>query len=116
VPAKPARVAANEQARVTVSGAIAVERIAPPVIERHLAWQSGMIAFDGETLSEAVEEINRHSHRQIVIDDPALGARPVVGIFRASDIDGFAQAAAAALGATAHEERDTIRLSAPKPN
>jgi transmembrane sensor len=115
-PEPPARLAANEHATVRATGAVAIESVAPPVVERHLAWRNGVLAFNGETLGEAVEEINRHNHRQIVIDDAALSARPVVGIFRANDIDGFAQAAAAALGASAHEEGDIIRLTTPKPN
>jgi transmembrane sensor len=69
-----------------------------------------MLAFDGEPLAEAVEEINRHNQRQIAIDDSALAARPVVGIFRASDTEGFAQTVATALGAQSMTDGEVIHL------
>jgi len=69
-----------------------------------------MVAFDGEPLAEAVAEINRHNRRHIVIDDPALAGRPVVGMFRANDLESFARTAAAAMGAVVVEETDRIRL------
>lgn len=114
-PQEATRVAANQRAIARVTEPVAVEPIAPPVIERRLAWREGRVAFDGEPLSEAVAEVNRHSRRVIVIADPALAARPVVGIFRASDAEGFAQAAAIALGAEATEEGNIIRLVPTEP-
>jgi transmembrane sensor len=69
-----------------------------------------MVAFDGEPLSLAVAEVNRHSRRKIVIDDPELEAQPIVGRFRAADAEGFCRVAAVALGATAVEEGNTIHL------
>jgi transmembrane sensor len=96
---EPQTVSANEAASITGFEGLKVERITHAQVERHLAWRDGMLSFDGERLSEAVEEINRHNHLKILIDDPALAARPVVGIFRSSDTEGFAQTVAAALGA-----------------
>jgi ferric-dicitrate binding protein FerR (iron transport regulator) len=49
------------------------------------------------------------NRRQIVIDDPLLAAMPVVGVFRATDLEGFS-AAAAALKARAVPDGDVIRL------
>ena len=68
------------------------------------------MSFDGETLQTAVAEINRHNRRQIVVDDPALAAMPIVGVFRATDLEGFSAAAAAALKARAIPDGDVIRL------
>ena len=96
---QPQTVSANEAASISGSEGVKVVRITHAQVERHLAWRDGMLSFDGERLSEAVEEINRHNHLKILIDDPALAARPVVGIFRSSDTEGFAQTVAAALGA-----------------
>lgn len=106
----PQRVAADERAVVSEGQGIQVQRVAPTDAERHLAWRDGMLAFDGEPLIEAVSEINRHNHRQITIDDPALAARPVVGLFRASDTAGFAQTVATALGAESSSDGDVIHL------
>ncbi len=87
-----------------------IELIAPAEAERQLAWREGMVSFDGESLQTAVAEINRHNRRQIVIDDPDLAQLPVVGVFRATDLDGFSAAAAAALKARALSDGGLIRL------
>lgn len=84
--------------------------VAPDTLERELAWRDGLAAFSGEPLSVAVAEINRYSRHPIVIDDPALAARPVVGIFRANNAEAFADAAAATFGAQVHHARGKIHL------
>ena len=104
------RVAAHEHAVIARSRAPEVEPIAPAKADRQLAWREGMVSFDGETLQTAVAEINRHNRRQIVVDDPALAAMPIVGVFRATDLEGFSAAAAAALKARAIPDGDVIRL------
>jgi len=99
--AEPRRITASEQTVLTPSSPIRVEKLAPAVLQRRFAWLNGMVAYSGESLAAAVEEINRHNRQQIIIDDPALGQQPIVGAFRASDAPAFAAAAAAALGAEA---------------
>src|ERR1700722_12849397 len=93
------RVAANETATVMDTREVQVQKIHHDEAERRLAWRDGMVDFAGERLIDAVGEINRHNHRRIVVDDPTLASRPVVGIFRANDPDGFAATVATALGA-----------------
>ncbi len=104
------RVAAHERAVIVPARAPDVEPVAPPDAERQLAWRDGMVSFEGEPLETAVSEINRHNRRQIVVDDLSLAAMPVVGVFRSTDLDGFAAAAAAALNARVTEDGDVIRL------
>jgi transmembrane sensor len=79
-------------------------------LRRRLAWLDGRLAFNGEPLADAVAEINRHNHRRVVVDDPGLSAQPVSGVFRAADAERFCREIAAALGAVAVEEGDTIHL------
>jgi transmembrane sensor len=104
------RVAANERATIVQSQAPQVRSIARAESDRRLAWRDGMVSFDGESLQMAVAEINRHNRRQILVDDPVLGAKPVVGVFRATDPEGFSVTAALALKAIAISDRDVIRL------
>jgi transmembrane sensor len=111
-PTTPQRVSADQRALVTPTQGIRIQAVSEAQTERRLAWRDGMLAFDGESLSEAVAEINRHNRRRIMIDDSALGERPVVGIFRASDQEGFARAVAAALNAESTEDGDMIHLRA----
>ena len=106
----PQRVAANQQSVVEPAAPAKVSRIAPEVVERRLAWVNGMVAFEGEPLEEAVQEVNRHSQRRIVVADQWLSAQPIVGLFRATDAEGFCRTAAAALGATVVDEGDAIYL------
>jgi transmembrane sensor len=104
-------VGANHRAVVKSATPVAIEPIAPAIVNRQLAWLDGMVAFDGELLGKAVAEINRHSRQPIVVDDPALGAMPIVGIFRVGDVEGFANAAAIALGAEVQTDGEIIRLT-----
>jgi transmembrane sensor len=106
------RVVAHERALVggTTTQALNVFPIASASSDRRLAWREGMLSFDGESLGEAVAEINRYNHRRIIIDDPILGQRPVVGVFRTTDLEGFAAAAAAALQARVVPDGNVIRL------
>ena len=113
------RLAANERAVITRAGAPQVQSITPAEADRRLAWRQGMVSFDGESLQTAVAEINRHNRRQILVDDPALGAKPIVGVFRATDPGGFSVAAALALKASVIPDGDVIRLrpaAAQAPN
>jgi transmembrane sensor len=108
--ATPQRVSADQQATINPRQAITVQPVTQAQIDRHLSWRDGMLSFDGEPLSDAVAEINRHNSRQIRIDDPTLANRPVVGVFRASDTEGFAQTIATAMGADAAPSEDAIHL------
>ena len=104
------RVAANERATVMETSQVQVQSMPHAEAERRLAWRDGMLDFAGEPLTTAVEEINRHNHRQIVVDDLALGSRPVIGMFRANDPDNFAATVATALGVESIDQDDAIHL------
>jgi transmembrane sensor len=107
---KAERVSANERVVIASARAPQISAIAPAEAERQLAWREGLVSFDGESLQTAVAEINRHNRRQIIVDDPALAAKPIVGVFRATDLEGFSAAAAAALKAQTVADGDVIRL------
>ena len=54
-----------------------------------LAWRSGNLVFHGETLAQAIREIERYTDAEIVIADDRLNDILVAGVFRAGDIDGL---------------------------
>lgn len=90
--------------------------VSASLVTRELAWRDGKIAFEGETLAEAVEAFARYSDTRIVINDPVLAAEPVVGLYSANDPAGFARAVAEAFGAQALSEGRAVilrRASAP---
>jgi transmembrane sensor len=83
---------------------------APQQIDRALAWRSGELALDGETLSYAVAELNRYNDRKVEVVGEALAAEPLVGYFRTNDPETFAEAAASLTGARVETDRAVIRI------
>jgi transmembrane sensor len=80
-------------------------------ISRELAWREGKIALQGEPLSEAVALYARYSDMPIVIADPALGDKPVTGLFAVNNPLGFSQAVADVFGAEVRQESDRIVIA-----
>jgi len=111
---KPRRVTANQRVTASDVGFVKVEPMKPEVIERELAWRQGMVVFNGESLAEAIAVLNQHNHnhKRIVIADPAIGARPIIGMFRADDIETFARTAAAITDAEVVADDNGFRLEA----
>ena len=58
-------------------------------MKRRLSWQTGVLSFEGETLAEAISEVNRYNVRQLVIEDPEIANWQVGGTFQAHDLDAF---------------------------
>ncbi|MEX2495098.1 MAG: FecR domain-containing protein [Woeseia sp.] len=65
----------------------AVSRVEPRELARQLAWQDGMLDFQGETLAEVIAEASRYTTTRIVIDDAKLEDLHVTGYFRAGDVE-----------------------------
>jgi transmembrane sensor len=78
-------------------------------IDRMLAWRSGEIALDGQTLGEAADEFNRYNMRRLTID-PSLVDKRLVGWFHTNEPETFARAAAATLGVAMTVDDDEIHL------
>jgi len=104
------RLGANEHATVEETHRLEVQRLEESEVSRRLGWREGLLDFEGQPLLEAVNEMNRRNHKHIVVDDPQLAARPVVGQFLANDPAGFAATVAVALGAQSIEQDDGIHL------
>lgn len=80
-------------------------------IDRALAWRSGQLIFDGNSLGAAAAEFNRYNAIQLRIDDPDLAREQVVGRFRTNEPDAFARSAGILLGVHAEMSNDQIVLS-----
>lgn len=104
------RVSANQQAKVADAQVVALQALTVAEAERRLAWRTGNLEFDGQTLRTAVDEINRHNRRQIQVADSRLAAQPIVGVFRSIDPEAFARIAATALDAQVIDEGTLIRI------
>lgn len=56
-------------------------------VEADLAWREGMLIFEGESLDEAISEINRYTTQRLEIVDDSIREIEVGGYFRAGDTD-----------------------------
>jgi len=70
------------------------DRVTTVDIERDLAWRTGFIEFQNETLEKAIAEINRYGGSPARIVDPEIESTRVSGRFRAGDPSRFAKALA----------------------
>jgi transmembrane sensor len=76
--------------------ALIIKDVKAPVIkipleqlQRDLAWQQGMLIFEGEPLDQALMEVERYTSIKFSIIDPKLVNLKVAGYFKAGDIDGL---------------------------
>ncbi len=60
------------------------------VLERRLAWQSGMLEFRGESLDYVVSELGRYTDARIEILDEDIKDVRLGGYFKIGDIEGLA--------------------------
>lgn len=80
-------IVAGEIATIINKNKLSVNKISPQVIEQELAWQKGMVIFDGQSLTDALDEISRYSQVKFTIEDPELASMKVSGRFKAGDIE-----------------------------
>lgn len=81
--------------------------------ERITAWRQQKLMFDGASLIDAVQEINRYIDGGIEIADPGLEGVRISGVFRAGDSEGFISALDNLVGVNAVTGSDeVIRLYA----
>ncbi len=110
--------APKDRKRVRAGSLVFVSDVAGPSqvisaasqIDRTLAWRSGQIALDGETLDSAAEEFNRYNTKRLTID-PALGQKRFVGWFRTNEPETFAEAVAKTLNAEVVMSDDEIHIA-----
>lgn len=71
-----------------------------------LAWREGALVFDGEPLSQALDEVGRYTRTRIVLGGPKVASLQISGRFRTDDVQGFFRALQAAL---------PVEVSQPQP-
>ena len=87
LPPDALRVNAGYQVHVDTRGVSAQPM--PVDVQQAVAWQQGKIAFEQRPLGEVADEFNRYGSIPIEIDDAALRALPISGVFDAYDVDSF---------------------------
>lgn len=104
------KVSAGNQIFVSDAAGPAKALHRPLEMDRALAWRDGQIVLDGDTIAAAVSEFNRYNTRKIVITDPQLEGRRIVGWFHTNEPESFARAVAASEKADIDESSGVIML------
>lgn len=58
-------------------------------ITAQLSWRQGNLVFRGETLEDALVEINRYTSVQFEVIDESIKQERIAGLFKAGDVDGL---------------------------
>jgi len=98
----------------TASAAYVIVPLSSEQLTSELAWRQGAIIFDGESLSEAVSEIERYTDARIVVSDSSVAALRVGGRFRTDDVQGFLDGLQAALPVTIRRTADGLVYVDPR--
>lgn len=104
------RIPAGNRSFVSEAAPAIEVKAAPDEVDRALAWRSGELALNGESLAYAASELNRYNDRKLVIDDPALAQHPLVGYFRTDEPEKFGLAVATMLDARVVQDGNVIRI------
>jgi transmembrane sensor len=83
----PLALVANQQVIISKSGP--AEPIHKVDSGRALAWAEGRLVFENDSVSSVAAQFNRYNHVQIHVTDAALSARPISGVFDATDPESF---------------------------
>jgi transmembrane sensor len=85
------------------------ETLDAQVLERKVAWHrnEGELRFEGETLANVVNELNRYNKRQIVISDSRFSNLRIGGLVDTSDPDRFVSSLHRVMG------REVVRVVEP---
>jgi transmembrane sensor len=105
----PVRASANIKAIAPEGAPIVTVKVPEQKLVRDLAWQSGRIALDNQSLKDAADEFARYSEVRIVVD-PTVSDRTITGLFASNDPVVFAKAAAAVLKLKVEVRGDEVRI------
>ena len=89
-------------------------RVDKPNLVPLVAWQTGQAVFDDESLSEAVNEMNRYSVVKLQVNDPSVGGMRISGVYRVGDNVAFARSIATLLPVAVQFKADQVQLVADR--
>lgn len=111
----PVRLVADMLVRVDFDHHVQIAKLAPLEVSQRLAWRNGMISFNGDTLAQAARQFSHYNSVRIVIQDPQVAHRRVVGLYSATDPVGFARAVALSMDLRVQRHGNQVILSAAAP-
>lgn len=93
-----------------VTSAKSIERLSKVNAGRVTSWREGKIYFDGDPLSEVLQEVNRYTDTPFVVDEPTTAQLKLSGVFRTGDVDSVAFALRETYGLTTERIDGRIRI------
>lgn len=88
------------------------ENLEQSELVRSLMWRDGFLSFSGDPLADVVEEMNRYTDLDILIEDEAIATLPISGSFEAGNVSGMFESLERAFDIVAVEQSgNTIVLS-----
>ncbi len=77
------------------------------------AWTERRLIFDGSKLSDVVQEFNRYSKRQLIIEDAQLEDFHVSGVYSSTDPTSLIRFLRQQPGMKVTEDDKEVRIAAP---
>lgn len=69
-----------------------IESLPDAEFSKRLAWREGVLRFDGDALSEVVQQVNRYTTQKVIIRDPALRDLRIGGYFKVGETEAMLEA------------------------
>lgn len=83
--------------------------------DRSLSWETGMLSFKDEPLSQVIDRFNRYARKPIVMGDSDAARLRMSGTFDANDTNGLIEGLQAMFAVRAQETDSAIKLDVPTP-
>ncbi|MCC5870143.1 MAG: FecR domain-containing protein [Gammaproteobacteria bacterium] len=112
----PVRLAAGEMISLTPI-THQVRQVSAQERSNRLAWQLGMLVFDGESLEDALAEISRYTDVRFDLVDSELRQIRIGGLFKAGDLAGLISSLEQnfGVGVQHDDSRGVVRLYSQNP-
>ncbi|PCI61826.1 MAG: hypothetical protein COB35_05145 [Gammaproteobacteria bacterium] len=92
-----------------------VQKVSLDQVQKDLAWQQGMLIFEGDSLASALAEVSRYTSTNFEIADSELANIKIAGYFKAGDIEGLLQSLSSNFHINIEKiNKNSIRLSSTK--
>lgn len=95
---------------------VSVERMDEEELVKELAWQSGMLLFDGDRLEDVVAEFARYTPVTFEIADADIRDTRIVGYFDAGDTKRFLSSLETAFGITVNDSLPGVVVLSKQPS
>ncbi|QUD89578.1 FecR family protein [Phenylobacterium montanum] len=101
---------AGDVADIQAGEVVGSVRPMPAEVQRTVAWRTGRLEFDGQTLGEVVAEFNRYNRTKLSVA-PEVAALRIGGGYDIDSPDAFAASTARAFDLKLRHQDDTLEIS-----